>query len=40
MTKVHKETGVHDKNREGSIEVKERVCSAYSRGEIDDYPRR
>ena len=31
VTKVHKETGVHDKNREGSIEVKERVCSAYSK---------
>ena len=39
MTKVHKQTGMHENNREGSIEAKERICGAYSRGEIDDYPK-
>ena len=40
VTKVHKQTGLHENNREGSIKAKETICSAYSRGEIDDYPRR
>ena len=39
MTKVHKQTGMHENNREGSIEAKETICGAYSRGEIDDYPK-
>ena len=39
VTKVHKQTGLHETNREGSIKAKETICSAYSRGEISDYPR-
>ena len=39
VTQVHKNTGLHETNREGSIEAKERICSAYSRGEINDYPK-
>ena len=39
MTKVHKRTGMHENNREGSIEAKETICGAYSRGEINDYPK-
>ena len=38
MTQVHKKTGLHKNNRQGSIIAKERVCSAYSRGEINSYP--
>ena len=39
VTKVHKQTGLHETNREGSIKAKETICSAYSRGEISDYPK-
>ncbi len=39
VTKVHKKTGLHENNHSGSIEAKEKICSAYSRGEISDYPR-
>lgn len=39
MTEVHKQTGMHENNREGSIKAKETICGAYSRGEIDDYPK-
>ena len=39
VTKVHKKTGLHEKNHKGSVEGKEKICSAYSRGEISDYPR-
>tara|TARA_B100000963_G_scaffold350561_1_gene360964 strand:+ start:300 stop:788 length:489 start_codon:yes stop_codon:yes gene_type:complete len=39
VTKVHKKTGLHENNHSGSVEAKEKICSAYSRGEISDYPR-
>ena len=39
MTKLHKKTGMHDSNRSGSIEAKETICGAYSRGELSDYPK-
>tara|TARA_B100001123_G_scaffold298247_1_gene332638 strand:- start:293 stop:598 length:306 start_codon:yes stop_codon:yes gene_type:complete len=38
MTKLHKRTGLHERNRPLSIEMKEKVCKAYSKGEIDNYP--
>ena len=37
MTKAHKKRGFHDRNREASIKVKETVCRAYAKGDINDY---
>lgn len=37
MTKAHKARGFHQNNRAMSIKVKETVCGAYARGEIDSY---
>ena len=37
MTKAHKARGFHDSNRVASINVKETVCAAYSRGDINSY---
>lgn len=37
MTKAHKKRGFHDRNREASIKVKETVCKAYAKGDINDY---
>ena len=39
MTKAHKETGFHETNREGSIKAKEMICSKFSRGLLNDYPK-
>lgn len=37
MTKAHKARGFHQRNRVASIKVKETVCKAYARGEINNY---
>ena len=37
MTKAHKARGFHDRNREASIKVKETICKAYAKGEINNY---
>ena len=37
MTKAHKARGFHDRNRLASIKVKETICKAYAKGEIDNY---
>ena len=37
MTKFHKRTKLHQTNRPLSIDIKERVCECYSKGEIDEY---
>ena len=36
MTKFHKRTKLHQTNRPLSIDIKERVCECYSKGEIDE----
>ena len=37
MTKAHKKRGYHDSNRVQSIKVKETVCKAFAKGDINDY---
>ena len=37
MTKAHKARGFHQRNRVASIKVKETVCKAYAKGEINSY---
>ena len=37
MTKAHKKRGFHDSNRAQSIKVKETVCKAFAKGDINDY---
>ena len=37
MTIAHKKRGFHDRNRLASISVKEAVCEAYAKGEINNY---
>lgn len=37
MTIAHKKRGFHDRNRLASISVKETVCEAYAKGEINNY---
>ena len=37
MTKAHKASGFHKRNRVESIKVKEFVCEAYAKGEINSY---
>ena len=37
MTKAHKARGFHQKNRVTSIKVKETICKAYAKGEINNY---
>ena len=37
MTKAHKKRGFHDSNRVQSIKVKETVCKAFAKGDINDY---
>jgi hypothetical protein len=37
MTKAHKARGFHQSNRSTSIKVKETVCKAYAKGNIDNY---
>ena len=37
MTKAHKARGFHQSNRSASITVKETVCEAYAKGEINSY---
>ena len=37
MTKAHKARGFHQSNRSASIKVKETVCKAYAKGDIDSY---
>lgn len=37
MTKAHKARGFHQRNRSMSIKVKETVCKAYAKGEINNY---
>ena len=37
MTKAHKARGFHQSDRERSIKVKETVCKAYAKGEINNY---
>ena len=37
MTAAHKARGFHQKNRSASIKVKETVCKAYAKGEINSY---
>lgn len=37
MTKAHKKRGFHQRNRLASIKVKETVCKAYAKGEINSY---
>ena len=37
MTKAHKKRGFHQSNRSASIKVKETVCKAYAKGEINSY---
>ena len=39
MTELYKANGLHKSNRSFTIEMKERVCSSYSRGEISSYPK-
>ena len=37
MTRAHKKRGFHQRNRVASIKVKETVCKAYAKGEINSY---
>ena len=37
MTRAHKARGFHQSNRLTSIKVKETICTAYAKGEIDNY---
>ena len=37
MTRAHKKRGFHQRNRVASIKVKETVCKAYAKGEINNY---
>lgn len=37
MTAAHKARGFHQSNRAQSIKVKETVCMAYAKGEINSY---
>ena len=37
MTKAHKARGLHESDRVKSINIKETVCEAFARGEINDY---
>ena len=37
MTRAHKKRGFHKRNRVASIKVKETVCKAYAKGEINNY---
>tara|TARA_B100001964_G_scaffold136907_1_gene151092 strand:+ start:431 stop:613 length:183 start_codon:yes stop_codon:yes gene_type:complete len=37
MTIAHKARGFHDSHRMMSIEIKETVCTAFSKYEIDSY---
>ena len=37
MTKAHKARGFHQRNRVASIKVKETVCKAYAKGDINSY---
>ena len=37
MTAAHKARGFHQSNRSASIKVKETVCMAYAKGEINNY---
>ena len=37
MTAAHKARGFHQSNRVVSIKVKETICKAYSKGEINSY---
>ena len=39
MTALYKQTGFHKSNRSASIEAKETICRAYSRGEQSGYPK-
>ena len=39
MTKLYKANGLHERNRSASIEAKETICRAYSRGEQSSYPK-
>ncbi len=38
MTELHKANGLHTRNRVMSIDIKETICSGYSRGEYPSYP--
>lgn len=37
MTRAYKARGFHQRNRSASIEVKETLCKAYAKGDIDSY---
>ena len=39
MTKLYKANGLQKSNRSASIEAKETICRAYSRGEQSSYPK-
>ncbi len=37
LTQRHKASGLHDRNRQVSIKIKEEVCTLYSQGKAESY---